>query len=269
MIEYKKEHYNRYINLRRIILKNKLTNVMTLHYVKLVYRSILLIAGIIIYILTHLKGEHFNLDEFSLRPETFLLLVVWIVYVVEMILRFFPSRHESMGCQKQFKRNYEPTGRKEIKNVPWWRTFICAAAWIALNMIFGILYMTDVFDSGILILISLAYGVCDMICILFFCPFHTWFLRHRCCTDCRIYNWDFAMMFTPFAFILGHWFTASLFIISMILLIRWEITYKARPERFSTNTNKCLDCAHCPEKLCKHKTQLKSYIKKNKDRLFK
>ncbi len=252
-------------------MKSKLTKVTALHYIKLVYRSLLFVAGITLYIFTHLHNRDINFGGFGFFPEkpsieTLVLAAIWIVYFVEMILRFFPSRLESMGCQKQFKRNYETTGRTEVKNVSWKRTLAVVAAWLTLNGIIGTLYCLNAIDAGILFLVSLAYGICDMICILFFCPFHTWFLRNRCCTDCRIYNWDFAMMFTPFLFIANHWFTATLLGLSLILLIRWEITLKIHPERFSTNTNKCLDCAHCPEKLCKHKKQLKSYLKKNRER---
>ncbi len=251
-------------------MKTRLTKVTLLHYIKLVYRSLLLIAGVILYVITHLKDQDISFKFFphSLGIETVVLALVWIVYFVEMILRFFPSKHESMGCQKQFKRNYEPTGRDTPKNVSWKRTLLVVLAWLALNGIIGALYYLNIIDAGILFLIGLAYGVCDMICILFFCPFHTWFLQNRCCTDCRIYNWDFAMMFTPFIFIVNHWFTATLLGLSLILLLRWEITLKLRPERFSTNTNKCLDCAHCTEKLCKHKKQLRSYLKKNKGNLW-
>ena len=77
------------------------------------------------------------------------------------------------------------------------------------------------------------------------------------------------MMFTPFVFIAGRLYTGILLALALAILLRWEITYKLFPERFSTNTNRCLDCAHCPEKLCRHKRQLAGYLKKNKDRLFK
>lgn len=249
------------------------TRVTVLHYVKLVYRSLLLLLGIGLYVFTRLSGEGVNFANFGIFPESFgfetiALAVIWIAYFVEMILRFFPSRYESMGCQKQFKRNYEPTGRTETVNVAWWRTLTVVAAWLTLNGIFGLLYYLGVIDAGILLIISLVFGICDMICILFYCPFHSIFLRNRCCTDCRIYNWDFAMIFTPFVFIAGHWFTGTLLALSLVLLLRWEITYRLFPERFSTNTNKCLDCAHCPEKLCRHKKQLARYLKRNRDRLF-
>lgn len=262
------------IDFLEVVLRTKLTRVMALHYVKLIYRGSFFILGIILYVFLRMKGQTVNFEspfemftDFSF--ESILLTLVWGVYLVEMVLRLFPSKSESMGCQKQFRRGYEPTGREEALNVSGWRTFAVVAAWLILNGILGALYYLDILDAGILFLISLAYGVCDMICILFYCPFHSVFFRNRCCTDCRIYNWDFAMMFTPFVFVAGHWLTATLLGLSIVILIRWEITYKLFPERFSTNTNKCLDCAHCPEKLCKYKPQLARYIKKNRERLFK
>jgi len=200
------------------------------------------------------------------HPRRYWMLgLIWLVYVVEMALRFFPSKLESMGCQKQFERNYKPTGEDKPDVQSWKRTFAVVLAWIALNGIIGALYYTNLFDEGILILISLTYGVCDMICILFFCPFQTWFMKNRCCTVCRIYNWDFAMMFTPLLFI-PNGYTWSLLGISLLLLLRWEIAYRLHPERFSDRTNACLSCTECKEKLCHHKTQLRSFWKKNKSK---
>ena len=256
-------------------MKTRLTKITAVHYVKLVYRSALLVLGIVLYVLTHIWSDGIDFSKFNnvfslnFGFESISLLIIWLVYFAEMLLRFFPSRLDSMGCQKQFKRNYEPTGREEPLNVSWKRTFVVTAAWLALNGIIGGLYLLGVIDAGALLLVSLTFGVCDMVCILFYCPFHSVFFKNRCCTDCRIYNWDFAMIFTPFVFVAGYWFTGTLLALSLALLIRWELTYKIHPERFSTNTNKCLDCAHCTEKLCRSKPQLARYIKKNKDRLFK
>ena len=135
-----------------------------------------------------------------------------------------------------------------------------ALTWIVLNGIIGAFYMSGIFDDGIMLLICLAYSVCDMIFILFFCPFQTWFLKNKCCSACRIYNWDYAMMFTPLFFIKNA-FTWSLLVTSVALLIRWEITVYLYPERFSENTNAYLGCANCSEKLCSHKTQLHRFWK--------
>ena len=121
--------------------------------------------------------------------------------------------------------------------------------------IFGALHMTGILDDGIMILLCSVYSICDMICILFFCPFQTWFMKNKCCCTCRIYNWDYAMMFTPLFFVEKE-YTWSLLVLSILLLVRWEITFYRHPERFSENTNDYLKCANCSEKLCVHKKQL-------------
>ena len=139
-------------------------------------------------------------------------------------------------------------------------TVLVAIVWILLNGAIGWLFMLNVIDEGILLLVSLAYSVCDMICILFFCPFQTWFLKNKCCVSCRIYNWDYAMMFTPLFFV-RKIYTWSLLVAAVALMIRWEITVYRFPERFSENTNAYLNCSNCTEKLCSHKKQLKSLWK--------
>lgn len=246
--------------------KKKLTPICWLHYIKLVYRSLLFLLAGVTYIIHRIEGSG---ELFSGYEKKYGLLgVIWLVYVVEMAFRFFPSRLESMGCGKQFKQNYKPTGETEPILQPWQRTFTVIAAWVALNGIIGLLYYLGIIDKGILILISLAYGVCDMICILFFCPFQTWFMKNRCCTVCRIYNWDFAMMFTPLVFFYNP-YAWTLLGLSLLLLLRWEITLRRHPERFSENTNACLGCQNCEEKLCHHKKQLRSFWKSNIPRLKK
>ena len=244
--------------------KLKLSRISVIHYSKLVYRTILLITAIIMYIFYKVK----NIDDLlAFLDHTYILLgLIWIIYVVEMIFRFFPSNNESMGCQKQFKKNYIPIENGKVELLSKRRTLLVAIVWIIFNGIIGLLYYLSVIDEGILILISLTYGVCDMICILFFCPFQTWFMKNRCCTGCRIYNWDFLMMFTPCIFI-PHLYTWSLLAISLILFLRWEITVYKYPERFSDKTNQNLLCVNCKEKLCHHKKQLISFWNKNKARL--
>ena len=235
--------------------KRKLTPVSIQHYVRLFYRSVLFVLLLISYILYRVqKGEEIT-SQLESRPV--ILIVTWSVFVFEMILRFFPSRFESPGCQKQFARNYIKSGRTDISVQENNATVLVALVWICFNCVFGALRMLDVLDDGIMILLSCAYSVCDMICILFFCPFQTWFMKNKCCTTCRIYNWDYAMMFTPLFFV-KRAYSWSLLALSIGLLIRWEITFFRHPERFSENTNEYLKCVNCTEKLCSHKRQLKT-----------
>jgi hypothetical protein len=242
-------------------LKPFLSKTSMLHYIKLFCRSLTLLIAIVFYILA--KTIEFKHGFFVL------MAVVWIVYVVEMCLRFVPSSIESRGCQKQFKRNYIATRQSSIKEEhQWWRTGIVFASWCLLNGIIAVLYYLGIIDKGIMILISLTYSVCDIICILFFCPFQTWILKNKCCGSCRIYNWDYAMMFTPLIFI-NTVYGWTLFGISLLLFIRWEITYRIHPERFYSSTNAFLSCANCEEKLCSHKKQLTAFWKHESERLKK
>ena len=226
-----------------------ISKISAIHYFKLIFRSILFITAIINFIFIKL---HY-LEKWA----PFILGIIWPVFAIEMILRFFPSKYESMGCQKQFKRNYESTDCESISEEhQWWRTLSVAVFWAVLNGTIAILYYTGIIEKEVLILVALFYSVCDMICILFFCPFQSWMLKNKCCAACRIYNWDYAMMFTPFLF-LRSFFTWSLLAMSIILLVRWELTYRLYPKRFYASTNECLSCKNCPEKLCSHKKQLK------------
>lgn len=242
--------------------KIKLSKTSLYHYWKFAFHSLMFVGVLVIYIINRVQGLESQLFK-QFEYTQIVLLAMWLIFVFEMIFRFFPSKIESMGCQKIFNRNYKPTSDKPKipNNISWKRTLSVALAWIALNSIFGMLYFLNIFDDGILILISLFYSICDMICILFFCPFQTWFMKNKCCNTCRIYNWDYAMICTPLIFI-PNIFTWSLVTLSLLLLIKWEIVLKVHPERFAENTNQSLKCANCTEKLCAHKKQLQAYLKK-------
>ena len=246
--------------------KMKLSQISTLHYYKLVFRSLLFWAATAVCVVNWLRGT--KIDLFGRVEELpWLMAVIWVAYAVEMVLRFFPSKLESMGCQKQFARNYRSKlaeGQKVRLNSAK-TTFMVAASWIVLNGIIGILFFTHVIDEGALLLISLFYGACDMICILFFCPFQTWMMKNKCCGTCRIYNWDYAMMFTPLVFIRSG-YTASLVVLSVLLLVRWELAVWRHPEYFCEESNASLSCANCSEKLCHHKKQLRRFWKRSGQR---
>ena len=216
------------------------------------------IALLVMYIIYRCMSGPDVLDYLDRRP--LIVTVIVAIFTVEMILRFFPSQLESPGSQKQFAENYIKSGETEIAIHDNNGTVLVLLIWVGFNAIFGALYIADVLDAGIMLLLSCAYSVCDMICILFFCPFQTWFLKNKCCSTCRIYNWDYAMMFTPLFFVMKP-YTWGLLALSAALLIRWEVTFYLHPERFSDQTNEYLRCQNCTEKLCGHKKQLETLWK--------
>ena len=245
----------------------KISSTSALHYTKLVVRSMLFLAALTLYIVGRATGDDRPFRFLAGMP--WLLIGIFIVFTVEMLLRFFPARLESMGCQKQFRRNFIPTETPPPEGMRLGTrrsTLAVAAAWVGLNAPFAVLYYTGVIGEGVLILLSLFYSVADMICILFFCPFQTWFMKNKCCGACRIYNWDFAMMFTPLVF-LGHPVGLALFGLAFLLLLFWEVAVLRHPERCSAATNGALRCEHCTEKLCHHKRQLRTFLKKNAARI--
>ena len=238
--------------------KKSLSVVNFIHYLRLICRTTLFCLLAFSYIRFRWYSEDSIIESVEKMPV--IIYVIWAVFVVEMIMRFFPSKYESPGCQKQFARNYVKTGSTEIVVADNNATVLVALIWVVFNGIFGALHMAGILDDGIMILLCSAYSICDIICILFFCPFQTWFLKNKCCCACRIYNWDYAMMFTPLFFVRKS-YTWSLLALSVALLIRWEVTFFLHPERFSEETNGYLHCRNCTEKLCVHKKQLNTLWK--------
>ena len=99
-------------DVRPVTRKKKISVVSMVHYIRLVYRSVLFVLLLIGYIRFKLNQDEPILTRLEKMPA--ILIVTWSVFVVEMILRFFPSKYESPGCQKQFARNYIKSGNTKI-----------------------------------------------------------------------------------------------------------------------------------------------------------
>ena len=237
--------------------ESRLTAVSGFHFFRLVYRSVLLILLLIRYVIYRIYDGSAVLDFLERRP--LIISVIFVIFTLEMIFRFFPSRIESPGCQKQFASNYIKSGETQIAIPDNNSTVLVLLVWIGFNGIFGALYLAGIFDDGIMLLISCAYSVCDMICILFFCPFQTFIMHDKCCVNCRIYDWGHFMMFTPMLFI-KNFYSWSLFFMSCIVLLHWEIIYAKHPERFWEGSNQVLKCSSCKDKTRQLKNVLKNAL---------
>ena len=183
--------------------------------------------------------------------------LLWGIWVVDMILQLIPSKgYFSLGSQKIFRIHFRPMLRKFSRSAL--KKYICettAAAyrvmllWLALIAGIGALYFAGVIDAAALLLISVVFYVCDLICVLFWCPFRHWIMKNRCCTTCRIFNWDHLMMFSPLVFIDGV-YPMSLFALSLVIWCIWEVCVLLYPERFWENSNQSLKCSECTDHLC-------------------
>ena len=148
-----------------------------------------------------------------------------------------------------------PVPRQAIRNANR-RALTVGVLWILLTAAIGMLYGIGLFSAAHLLIITTLFYVFDLVCVLVWCPFQALFLKNRCCTTCRIYNWDYLMLCTPLLPLTGP-LTRWACILAAVLFVRWEITYHFRRERFFESSNQALQCSQCQEHLCRYKRQLK------------
>lgn len=190
--------------------------------------------------------------------------VIWFLLALTMLRRFVPEKHaNSFGHQKQFSSRFQPTaaflnGELDVNAIAReLRTcnhgvLAVAVVWCVGNGLIFWLYTAGYFDERLLLLLSAAYSVGDIVCILFYCPFQKIWMHNSCCTTCRIYNWDFMMLCTPLLAI-RSFYTWSLCALAATLFLRWEWVAHRHPERFLSVTNQNLHCQHCVSRLCQFK----------------
>ena len=218
---------------------------------ELVFRSLIFLSTIAAYIV--LKTTHANLYWWIMEG------IILVFFSYKMISRLIPSKRESMGNQKVFLKNYinkikdlkQITSLKNEGNRVAW---IVAIVWLLGNISIFILYFCKIIDREFLMIIAMAFSVCDLVCVLAICPFQRLFMRNKCCNTCRIYNWDFAMMFTPL-WVVPSIITLPLVLQSLTVLIHWEVKHNQFPERFYEETNDCLSCKNCKEFMCRNKSR--------------
>lgn len=243
------------------------------HWIELGIRSSIFVLTLIGYIINKVSEIE------TIKQIAYSIIFVFFSY--KMIARLIPNKKESMGNQKVFKQNYPNythiksgiTGDNKAPNKyeSFYRrdgnrvALVVAIVWLLLNGIIFTLYLNHIFDRDLLIVIAMFFSVCDLICILAVCPFQLLFMRNKCCNTCRIYNWDFAMMFTPL------WVAPSvlnyiLVLESLFVLVHWEINHHKYPERFYEETNSNLRCHNCKEFMCKNKLRV---VRENEKKFFK
>ena len=235
------------------------TDILNRYFVKFIFRFLVFAAILTAYLVD--REGLYRLPTQPIRMGITTLHLLWAVFMVIMLMHIFPSRYRSMALRKAEKYTYrENTGYSEMEllrfvqqqNVRAWMIMLI---WLSFNAIFGILYLLDIIAEVELLLLTVFYFLCDYICILIYCPFQSLIMKNKCCINCRIYDWGHFMMFTPMLFI-RNFFSWSLFFTSVVVLIRWEISYGLHPERFWSGSNQTLQCQNCQDKTCQVKRVL-------------
>ena len=182
--------------------------------------------------------------------------LLWFIWVVDMIHQILPIRNKlPLGSMKLFANRFQPI-RDKINHQAL-RDYIISTTkaaykvfliWIALILAIGGLYFGGVIGKIGLFMCTVCFYVCDLICVLVWCPFRL-MMGNRCCTTCRIFNWDHLMMFSPLVY-MGGFFAVSLVILALAAWLVWELCIMMYPERFWHNSNAALKCSQCTDKLC-------------------
>lgn len=196
------------------------------------------------------------LEGFNFFRTPSLLHILWLIWVIDMFWQIIPIKNSvPLGSQKLFANRFRPIRDKIEKEAlrSHIRTTSMAAykvfvLWCALIAVIGILYFNGIINKQILFLISVCFYVCDLICVLIWCPFRL-LMKTRCCTTCRIFNWDHLMMFSPLIF-MGGFYALSLVVMSLLAWLIWELCVLMYPERFWDKSNLALKCSECTDKLC-------------------
>ena len=229
----------------------------------LIARIIVFIIGLYMYKDVQkfeiLEGNNF-FKEFNV------LHILWGIWMLDMILQIVPLKNKlALGSQKLFATRFKPIIEKinyeALKNYVVTTTKAAYKVFIIWTIVvvgIGLLYYLGIISKITVFMISIFFYVCDLICVLIWCPFRL-LMKNKCCTTCRIFNWDHLMMFAPLIFI-GGFFATSLVIMAIIAWLVWEVAVMIYPERFSELTNEALKCSECTDKLCTQYCQ--KYAKK-------
>ena len=184
------------------------------------------------------------------------LHILWLIWAADMLQQIVPIKNKlPLGSMKLFANRFRPILDKwNYENLRGYVISTTQAAykvfllWCALIALIGVLYFRGILGNIGLFLISVAFYVCDLICVLIWCPFRL-LMRTRCCTTCRIFNWDHLMMFSPLIF-MGGFYAMSLVVMAVAAWLVWELAIMMYPERFWERSNVALRCSECTDKLC-------------------
>ena len=228
------------------------SRIRKLYIAKLIGRCMILCIS---FFLCWKKREVFGVLN-NFMGEFSPLHLLWIIWLIDMGCQLVPVKDRiALGSQKLFEQRFKPI-RDKI-NSQSLRTYIINTTkaaykifiiWTILIAFLGVLYYQGIIGDIFLLMTSIVFYVCDLICVLIWCPFRL-IMKNKCCTTCRIFNWDHFMMFTPMVYVKGF-YSWSLLGLSIVFWAVWELNVAFHPERFWEKSNAALKCSECTDKLC-------------------
>ena len=243
-----------------VVFGRNVSKVRGNYWLRFFFRIAVLIAGVLLYIF---YPQSFDvLDGWNFFKEFSPFHVLWVLWMYDMILQIFPIKsNNALGSKKVFgfshkeAKKVSPEAVKLFRKKNNKRALFVGALWIVFTAALCFVYKCEwgflsFFDEDKMFIGTLMFYIFDLICVLIWCPFRL-MLGNKCCTTCRIFNWDHIMMFSP-VLLVGGFYTISLVVMALTCLAVWEINIIIHPERFWEGSNDSLKCANCTDKLCTH-----------------
>ncbi len=231
-----------------------MSKIRRVYFIKLILRICILLASLAIYLYV---PEQFDIVEgWGFFEKLSVFHILWVLWIYDTVSQLFPVKNIALGSQKFFKERFRPAINKLLDKEKLKKYILdtnkaagrVLLVWVIFIAAISVLKLCSVLNNKHLFLISIAFYVCDLICVLIWCPFRL-MLGNKCCTTCRIFNWDHMMMFTPMLLV-GSFFSISLLVLGIVDLVVWELNIYLHPERFWENSNMALKCSECTDKLC-------------------
>ncbi len=209
--------------------------------------------SIVLLVFSYIFFIFFN--DFIDQIPDYVYTIFWALFVFDILVVMIPRFAKYTPSGKHLKKFFrEGSYKKEdlldyVKKMNY-RALITFVFCLFVLGIIGVLFFTGYIDRTHIFLIVITLNFIDYFSINTWCIFHKIFIRNRCCNVCRIYNWDHFLKFSPLIFIFDFraW---SLFILGLLALIQWEISYALYPERFTDISNENLKCTNCTQTGCR------------------
>ena len=180
-----------------------------------------------------------------------------------MMYRIIPNKSLPIGARKHFALSFAKSeatdeeiseARRILRKQSKGAILSGLSYLIITSVIIYILWINSALTPGAILLLVLIYSVLDLLFILFFCPLKHLFMKNRCCSTCRIYNWDCLMICLPLI-IFPSIYSIVLVAMAVIVFLRWEIALWRNPHFFVDKINENLSCAKCDNAICVRKTR--------------
>jgi len=177
--------------------------------------------------------------------------LLWLLLMLEQLVVVFPKTNNKTPFGKLFSRHYKEVENydksKLLKESTIYnkRSVITFFLWILMIYVIYLIYKINLIDDNHVFFLSVVFYFFDHFCINVWCPFHKILVRNKCCNTCRIFNWGHFMIYSPLIVINNNYYTTSLVLMALSVLIQWEIQHYLYPQRFYEISNENLKCSSC------------------------